>query len=65
MTLKETLKAQGLTQVQLRDEIKALTGHEVALSTISDMARGVRRENPFLVAYLELRAKTISASPKK
>ncbi len=55
MGIKDTLRAQGLTQAALRDEIKALTGHDVALSTLSDMARGDRRENPFLAAYLALR----------
>lgn len=56
MTIKETMREQGLTQAQLRDEIAALSGASVALSTLSDMARGERRENPFLVAYLALRA---------
>lgn len=45
----------GLTKEALIAEIEALTGHEVAYSTLWRMETGKRTVNPFLAAYLTLR----------
>lgn len=50
------LKAQRMTQRSLIAEVAALTGCEVSRSTVSRMATGESAVNPFLEAYILLRA---------
>lgn len=63
--MRAALRAQGLSLCDLASEIEQLTGHRVALSTLSRSQTGASAVNPFLAAYLILREQYGAPKPQR